>query len=200
VLSSTPGPGTQADPETPVSLVIGGGPNTLAVPDVSGDEQADAIARLKNAGFTGSISTDQVDSLEAEGTVVQIDPAVGSQAAPDVAIRLSVSTGTVSLPDVRGLSESAAREQLLGAGIDNGDITTANVESDTVAAGNVVNSEPGPRAAVASGDPITLLIAVPVPTAAPSTSAAPTSSTPPSSSAPAPSVSPSPTTSTPAGG
>jgi beta-lactam-binding protein with PASTA domain/tRNA A-37 threonylcarbamoyl transferase component Bud32 len=186
VLSSDPDSGTQADPESPVSLVIGGGPNTVAVPDVTGDTQDDAIARLTNAGFTGSISTDQVDSLEAEGTVVEIDPAVGSQAAPDVAIRLSVSTGTISLPDVRGLSESAAREQLVGAGIDNGSITTANAESDTVAAGNVVGTEPGPRAAVAAGDPITLLIAVPVPSAAPTTSApSPSPSTSPSSTSPA---------------
>ena len=194
VLGSDPGSGTQADPETPVSLVIGGGPNTLAVPDVSGDAQDDAIGRLKNAGFTGSISTDQVDSLEAEGTVVQVDPAVGSQAAPDVAIRLSVSTGTISLPDVRGLSESAARQQLLGAGIDNGDISTTNVESDSVAAGNVVDTEPGPRGSVAAGDAITLLIAVPVPSPAPTTSApVPSPSTTPSSS---PATSPSATTST----
>jgi beta-lactam-binding protein with PASTA domain/tRNA A-37 threonylcarbamoyl transferase component Bud32 len=181
VLSSDPDSGTQADADAPVSLVIGGGPNTLAVPDVSGNAQADAIARLENAGFTGSISTDQVDSLEPDGTVVQLDPAVGSQAAPDVAIRLSVSTGTISLPDLRGLSESAAREQLLDAGIDNGDITTTNVESDSVAAGNVVGTEPGPRAAVAAGDSITLLVAVPVPTAAPTTSTAPTPTTAPSS-------------------
>src|SRR3954452_9101349 len=190
VLSSDPASGAKADPQTPVSLVIGGGPNTLAVPDVTSQEQATAIARLKSAGFTGSISTDQVSSLAPSGTVVASDPAAGSQAAPDVAIRLSISTGTISLPDVRGMTESAARQQLVGAGIDNGDITTTNAESDTVAAGNVVNTDPGPRAAVAAGDTITLLIAVPVPSAAPTTSAtatatptaSPTTST--SSSAP----------------
>jgi len=201
VLSSDPASGAKADPQTPVSLVIGGGPNTLAVPDVTSQEQATAIARLKSAGFTGSISTDQVSSLAPSGTVVASDPAAGSQAAPDVAIRLSISTGTISLPDVRGMTESAARQQLVGAGIDNGDITTTNAESDTVAAGNVVNTDPGPRAAVAAGDTITLLIAVPVPSAAPTTSAtatatptaSPTTST--SSSAPRTSTTPA-TTST----
>jgi serine/threonine-protein kinase len=175
VLSSNPASGTQADEQTPVALVIGGGPNTLAVPDVVGQEQADAIAQLKSAGFTGSISTDQVDSLEAEGTVVEVDPASGSQAAPDVAIRLGVSTGTIALPDVRGLTEAAAREQLVAAGIDNGSIETTNAESDAVAAGNVVNTDPGPRSPVGSGDVVTLLIAVPVPSQAPTTP--PTTST-----------------------
>jgi beta-lactam-binding protein with PASTA domain/tRNA A-37 threonylcarbamoyl transferase component Bud32 len=169
VLSSDPAPGAEADPKSPVALVIGGGPNTLAVPNVVGEQQDDAVARLENAGFTGSISTSQVDSLEPEGTVVTVDPAPGSQAAPDVAIRLSISTGTIPLPDVRGLVESAARQRLMDAGIDNGNITTTNVESDTVAAGNVVNTDPGPRAAVAADDQITLLIAVPIPSEAPTT-------------------------------
>jgi serine/threonine-protein kinase len=181
VLSSDPAGGNKADPQTPVALIIGGGPNTLAVPDVTSQEQAAAIARLKSAGFTGSISTDQVADLAPQGTVVASDPAPGSQAAPDVSIRLSISTGTVSLPDVRGLTEAAARQQLVGAGIDNGSITTTNAESDTVAAGNVVNTDPGPRAAVGAGDAITLLVAVPVPSEAPTTTA-PTTTAPASSS------------------
>jgi serine/threonine-protein kinase len=174
VLGSTPAAGAKADPQTPVSLVIGGGPNTLAVPNVVGQKQAEAITRLKSAGFTGSISTDQVNALEPQGAVVQIDPTVGSQAAPDVAIRLGVSTGTISLPDVRGLTESAARQALVQAGIDNGKIQTTSAESDTVAAGSVVNTDPGPKSSVGSGDVVTLLIAVAVPTKAPTT--APTTS------------------------
>jgi serine/threonine-protein kinase len=189
VLSSDPAPGTKADPDAPVDLVIGSGPNTLAVPNVVGVDQDDARARLVAAGFTGSISTDQVDSLEPDGTVVEIDPAVGSQAAPDAAIRLGVSTGTVPLPDVRGLTEAVARQQLVAAGIDNGNIQTTNAESDTVAAGNVVNTDPAPRSPVGQDDVITLLIAVPIPveTSAPptATTTAP-SSTPPSVTVPVP--------------
>jgi beta-lactam-binding protein with PASTA domain len=177
VLSSNPAGGAKADPQSPVALVLGSGPNTVAVPNVTGRQQADAIAALKSAGFTGSISTDQVDNLAAQGTVVEIDPAVGSQAAPDAAIRLGVSTGTVSLPDVRGLTEAVARQQLVAAGIDNGDIQTTNAESDTVAAGNVVGTDPGSRAKVAKGDPITLLIAVPIPSAS-ATPTTPTSASP----------------------
>jgi serine/threonine-protein kinase len=192
VLRSDPGSGDQVDPSTPVALVIGGGPNTVAVPDVVGQDQAAAIRTLEGAGFTGSISTIQLRSLEPEGQVVTMDPAAGSQAAPDTRITLSISTGSIELPDVRGLSESAAREQLVAAGIDNGDIETTNAESDTVAAGNVVNTDPGPRAPVAAGDPITLLIAVPIPSEAPATSSAPTTEATPTSTAPT--TTPAPTT------
>ncbi|MCW2574852.1 MAG: pknB [Modestobacter sp.] len=175
VLSSNPPGGSKADKQTPVTLVIGGGPNTLAVPNVVDLDQTAAIAKLKSAGFTGSISTDQVDNLAPQGTVVQIDPAVGSQAAPDVAIRLGISTGTIPMPDVRGLTQAAAREQLVAAGIDNGNIDATNAESDTVAPGNVVGTDPGPRSPVGAGDVITLLVAVPIPSQAPPTTA-PTSS------------------------
>jgi len=190
VLSSDPAGGQRVDEDSVVALVVGSGPNTIAVPNVVGRDQDDARATLGSAGFTGSISTDQVDSLEPEGTVVAIDPAVGSQAAPDAAIRLGVSTGTIDLPDLRGLTEAAARQQLVAAGIDNGQITSQNVESDSVAAGNVVNSDPGPRSPVGTDDTITLLIAVPVPSEAPaSTSPTDTSTTP-----TPPTGSPSPTT------
>jgi serine/threonine-protein kinase len=184
VLSSDPASGQQVDPSTPVSLVIGGGPNTLAVPNVVGQGQDQAISTLEGAGFTGSISTIQQRSLEPEGRVVTIDPAAGSQAAPDTRITLGVSTGSIELPDVRGLTESAARQQLVAAGIDNGDIESTNAESDTVAAGNVVNTDPGPRAAVAAGDTITLLIAVPIPSEAPATSTAPTTKATPTTTSP----------------
>jgi beta-lactam-binding protein with PASTA domain/tRNA A-37 threonylcarbamoyl transferase component Bud32 len=169
VLSSDPGAGDKADPKDPVSLVIGGGPNTIAVPNVVGRDEDAAMSALENAGFTGSISTKQQRSLAPEGQVVAVDPAVGSQAAPDTRITLSVSTGSIELPDVRGLTESAARQQLVTAGIDNGNIETTNGESDAVAPGNVVDTDPGPRSAVAEGDVVTLLIAVPIPSEAPTT-------------------------------
>ncbi|WP_206330690.1 PASTA domain-containing protein, partial [Modestobacter sp. KNN46-3] len=114
------------------------------------------------AGFTGSTSTDQVDSLQPAGTVVGLDPTPGSQAAPDVSFRLSISTGSITLPDVRGLTEPAAREALVDAGLDNGVIVPNNVERDDATPGTVVDTDPGPRASVSAGETVTLLIAVPI--------------------------------------
>jgi beta-lactam-binding protein with PASTA domain/tRNA A-37 threonylcarbamoyl transferase component Bud32 len=189
VLSSDPASGEKADPQAPVRLVIGGGPNTIAVPDVVGQDQDAAVSALEGAGFTGSISTQQERSLAPEGQVISVDPAAGSQAAPDTRITLSIPTGSIELPDVRGLTESAAREQLVAAGIDNGNIESTNAESDAVAAGNVVNSDPGPRAAVAEGDVVTLLIAVPIPSEAPPTPTTP-ATTPPSTTPTSPATTP----------
>src|SRR4051794_39760972 len=189
VLSSDPAAGTQVDEQTAVALVIGSGPNTLTVPNVVGLGQDEAIDQLGTAGFTGSTSTDQVDSLEPEGTVVSIDPDEGTAAAPDAAFRLGISTGTISLPNVGGLTEAAARQELIAAGLDNGLIVAQQVERDDVPQGSVVGTEPGTGSSVAAGDEITLLVAVPVPgeptptTTAPTTSA-PATTAPPTTSGP----------------
>ena len=115
---------------------------------------------------------------------MEVDPPVGAQVALDARITLSVSTGSIDLPDVRSLPVGAARQALVDAGIDDADITEANAESDTVPAGSVVTTDPGPRSPVSPGDVITLLLAVPIPVEPAPSSPAP-SSTP--ASAPAPS-------------
>jgi beta-lactam-binding protein with PASTA domain/tRNA A-37 threonylcarbamoyl transferase component Bud32 len=183
VIRTDPVAGSQVAPDSAVSLVVSTGPAIVGIPDVAGQQASAARDRLKAAGFTGDVSTDQVDNLAPEGTVVESDPPAGTQAAPDDDIRLKISTGTVDLPDVRGLTAAAARERLIAAGIDNGKITENNAESDTVAPGNVVNTDPGPRSPVSVDDEITLLVAVPVPAEPAPTSAAPTTT-----AAPAPST------------
>jgi serine/threonine-protein kinase len=189
VLSTDPASGTQVAPGSTVNLVVGAGPDTLAIPQVVGLTEAGAKANLKAQGFTGSVDTNQVDSLEPAGRVVAIDPAEGAQAAPDAKISLSVSIGSVALPPVAGKDEAAARAALTALGISNGDIVTTNVESDTVAPGLVVGTEPGVNNRVTAGQEITLELAVPVPSATTTPSATPTASptrttTPPTTSAP----------------
>src|SRR4051812_44622757 len=64
VTGTNPAAGAQIDKGATVDLVVGAGPNTLAIPAVVGSDVGDAKDNLRAAGFTGSIDTDQVDSLE----------------------------------------------------------------------------------------------------------------------------------------
>jgi serine/threonine-protein kinase len=188
VISTNPAPGTKVDPKATVDLVVGAGPNTIAVPQVIGLTESGAKANLKAQGFTGSINTKQVDSLEPQGRVVSIDPPEGSQAAPDTSVTLGISTGSVTLPDVAGRDEAAARAALTELGISDGDIVTTNVESDDVPAGLVVGTEPGANTRVSAGQEITLKIAVPIPSTVttPSTTPPTTSSSTPTSASSTP--------------
>jgi len=188
VLSTNPAGGVKVDEGARVDLAVGTGPNTLAIPAVIGLDAAEARDNLRAAGFTGNINTDQVDSLETKGQVVSVNPKQAAQAPLDAEITLGVSTGTISLPDVRGQSEQAARSTLADAGILAGNIHTVTVERDDVPQGTVVSTTPGPNTDVSADDQITLQVAAPTPTpttTTPTTTAptttAPTTTTPPAS-------------------
>ncbi|MGY1848057.1 MULTISPECIES: Stk1 family PASTA domain-containing Ser/Thr kinase [unclassified Blastococcus] len=177
VVSSTPPSGARVDAETPVDLVVSAGPDTILVPNVVGLTEDQARANLEQAGFT-NISSRQVDSIEYdEGRVAAVSPAESSQANPDAVITLSVSTGTIELPDVVNRTETQARALLQEAGFSAGQIEIQNVERDDVPQGTVVETDPSAGQDVGSGDTITLRVAVPTPPEQPAT---PTTTTTPS--------------------
>ncbi|MGY1839359.1 MULTISPECIES: Stk1 family PASTA domain-containing Ser/Thr kinase [unclassified Modestobacter] len=180
VLSSDPPVGTEVPPQTPVDLVIGAGPETLTVPEVIGLTESGARSSLNTAGFTGNVNATPVDSLEPEGRVVAIDPGEGTQAPPDQTFTLGISTGSIELRDVAGLTEEAARQALTADGIPASAITAQNVERNDVAPGTVVGTDPGARTQVSAGDTVTLLLAVPEPADAtdPAPTATPTTTPP----------------------
>ncbi|WP_369140220.1 Stk1 family PASTA domain-containing Ser/Thr kinase [Modestobacter versicolor] len=191
VIGSDPAAGTEVDEGTAVALTLSGGPNTINVPQVVGLSRERAVSNLESAGFTGSISTDQVDSLEPEGTVVSIDPAEGSAAPPDAGFTLGISTGTIDLPaDLVGKTPAEARAQLVALGIAATDIVENNAETGDVAPGLVAGTQPGARSAVAAGDEITLLVAVAVPV---ETTPSTPPSAPPATPTPTPTGTPTPT-------
>ena len=179
VISTDPAAGAQVARGTEVDLLVGAGPDTIAVPtDLEGLTLPQATALLTAQGFTTRPSTTQTDSLQQEGTVVAVDPPAGSAIAPTASISLGISTGTVPLPDVRGQEESSAVDALVDAGFSADDVVRMNVERDDVPPGTVVGSDPAPNAPVGAGDEITLMVAVPTPTTAPTTTSAPPSSSP----------------------
>jgi len=184
VIESDPAGGVKVDEGTTVSLVIGTGPDAVTVPNVVGLREDEAKANLENAGFTGSVSTREVGSLQEAGRVVSVTPDQGQQAPPNQAIVLSISTGTLKLPDVQGKTEAEARSILTDAGFSESQIVSQSVERDDVAQGTVVESDPGANNAVGEGQEITLLVAVPVPPQPTTTSPSASSSTAPSTVTP----------------
>jgi serine/threonine-protein kinase len=141
VLETTPGSGAQIDEGKTVDLVVGVAPDMITVPNVVGFAEDQAKAALEQAGFTGSVNTREVDSLEKKGTVATVTPEVGKPAAPDATITLGLSTGTIDLPDVTGKTEAEARKILTDAGFSDVQITTEQVDSPQPP-GTVVGTTP----------------------------------------------------------
>jgi serine/threonine-protein kinase len=154
VLESTPASGAQVDEGTAVGLVVGVGPDTVAVPPVVDLDVDRARTTLENAGFT-SVDTEQVDSLAPEGQVVEVDPEEGSEVDPGTRITLSVSDGDAELPAVTGQQQDAAAEALRSAGFTN--VSTEEVDSDQPV-GTVVGSSPAAGSQATADTRITLQV------------------------------------------
>ena len=102
------------------------------------------------------------DAAEAPGTVIGTNPGPAAPAGRGTRIVLQVSGGVpdVTVPDVRGQAEAAARQTLQSLGFTN--IRSQPTENDgTFDEGDVVNVNPGPGTAVAPDEEIVLLIALP---------------------------------------
>ena len=118
VVEQSPGAGTQVDAGATVRLVVATRPQPtlVRVPNVRGVPVADARAQLRDAGLRSTVT--RVPSSRPAGTVVSQSPRAGASVREASVVRLQVSSGPalVSVPDVVGLDEAAARDELTSAG------------------------------------------------------------------------------------
>jgi serine/threonine-protein kinase len=159
VASVEPGVGTSAAPDQTITLGISNG--TVDLPDVTGRPEAEARSVLTQAGFgEAQITTEQVDSTEAQGTVIGTTPGAGSPAGTDTRIVLQVSGGAaqVAVPDVRGQSSAAAEANLRAAGFTSIQFVDSDEPDPGVDAGQVIGTEPAAGSEQDPGTQITVLL------------------------------------------
>ena len=92
---SPPGGGRALEGST-VTLTVGAGASTVAVPDVVGLASADAEAELQNAGLAVGSTYDVPSEAAAEGVVVEQDVQPGQEVSPGTAVNLGVSSGATA--------------------------------------------------------------------------------------------------------
>jgi serine/threonine-protein kinase len=120
VISARPADGTQVRAGTAVALVVSKGAR-IDIPDVTGDDEADARAELEDAGLKVKIAAERVNSAEYDkGQVVRQTPKSGGPAAEGDTVTLTLSKGPemIEVPDVVGDSVDDARQALEGAGFE----------------------------------------------------------------------------------
>ncbi|MCL6537327.1 MAG: Stk1 family PASTA domain-containing Ser/Thr kinase [Acidothermus sp.] len=184
VIDQNPTAGYPLAQGSTVTIFVSSGPRLVAVPDVRNKTLDEARQLLQQQGLkVGSVSNQ--NSQEPQGTVLAQDPAAGTQIPAGSAVNLVVASGTGTVPDVRGLPESDAEQELSASGYQ---YNVVQEPSDQVQAGYVINQSPGPGRTAPIGSTITLYVSS-GPAASPSEG--PPSSSPPTS----PSTTPSPTAS-----
>ncbi|MGV9285945.1 Stk1 family PASTA domain-containing Ser/Thr kinase [Streptomyces sp. NPDC003719] len=117
VISTDPGTGSEVRAGSAVALVVSKG-RPIDVPDVTGEDLADARAELTDAGLKVEVATEQVTSEYDKGQVARQTPDAGSRAAEGDTVTLTVSKGPemIEVPDVEGDSVDDAKRKLEDAG------------------------------------------------------------------------------------
>ena len=117
VVRTDPPAGTTVPQGSSVTVYVSAGPDEVAVPDVTGQNIEEAKTALGAAGFTIGSVTAQDDPTAPQDTVLATAPAGGEMVGPGARVNLTVSSGTVNVPDVSGQSLQAARTLLDGLGL-----------------------------------------------------------------------------------
>jgi serine/threonine-protein kinase len=161
VIRQSPAAGTGVEDGATVSLQVAkprpAPPARIDVPRLSGLDVSDARSRLRSLGLASTVT--RVDSEKPAGTVIDQSPAAGSALERGGMVALTVSSGpaAVSVPDVLGLDEASAREQLEAAGFE---VTTLDEPtSDPAEDGRVVGQSPSAGTARQRGTVVTIRIA-----------------------------------------
>jgi serine/threonine-protein kinase len=116
VVGESPAPKTVVLRSSNVRINVSRGPKPVTVPDVTGQQFANAESALKGAGF--GVAKVEIQSDQPNGTVVSSDPTGGTSVPKGSKITLSVSKGpgTTTVPDVTSQTQQDATAILQGAG------------------------------------------------------------------------------------
>ena len=193
VISMSPAAGTQVDQGSSVAVVVSEGPENVTVPnDLVGQSLDYARQSLQQAGLTaGPVSTANSATVP-HNVVLSTDPGQGASVARDSAVKLQVSTGKVTVPDVVGRSRAEAEQALRADDVRlNYDVEVR--ETEDAETGTVLRQSAPAGSSVSQGSTITLTVARKVtptpsptpsptdedePTAEPTTPAKPTDAAP----------------------
>ncbi|HOB50311.1 MAG TPA: Stk1 family PASTA domain-containing Ser/Thr kinase [Mycobacterium sp.] len=159
VISTVP-PANQTSAITnEITIVVGSGPKTRDVPDVTGQTVDLATKNLNTVGFP-TILTDPVDSPQPAGEVVALEPPVGTSAPVDSPITLKVSKGNqFVMPNLIGQFWVDAEPNLRGLGWTGVLVKGPDVQNSGQRYNAVVTQNPPPGAGVNFTGQITLSFA-----------------------------------------
>ncbi len=155
--AAKPAPATTA-PETTAPTTTAA-PEPAAVPDVVGQELADAARAFSEEGL--KVAVVYVPSNEPAGSVVAQARPPGAELQAGDTVQLNVSTGAepapdVQVPDVTGEKQAGGRDQLKSAGFE--ELTLQEHTDDRSRVGSVLSQTPSGGANIPRGSLVLLYV------------------------------------------
>jgi serine/threonine-protein kinase len=154
VYAQDPPPGSTVQPGSEVTLTFNPPKKTVTLPNLVGQQRADAEKALGVLGLNFRTETRESDKPVNE--VVDQSPAPG-EVSPVQQIVIWVSSGipTIEVPNVVGLDSTTAISQLAAQGLQPKAVLQP---SDRVDAGKVISTDPPAGQSASKGSPITVFV------------------------------------------
>ena len=155
IVKTDPPAGTKLAPRSDVKFYVSTGPATATVPDVVGQPVDQAVRTLEGQGFQiNPTYTNDDNPKYPKGAVTATDPAAGTPATAGATVTLSVSTGNVNVPDLKGKTQADALSTLNSLSLI---AVPQNQETPDSPAGTVISQDR--TGLVPQGTQVTIVIA-----------------------------------------
>jgi serine/threonine-protein kinase len=183
-IDTIPSMGSQLEKNAKIVIEISSGPSSAVIPQsLIGNTEAGARDLLRSLGLVPADQSKTANSATVPfGHVITVSPGVGQTVAIGSQVVLTVSTGKVAVPDLRGRSVDEAKAALADLKLG---VQVNQVATSAVAPGTIVDQSVPPDGTVDQGGTVVLTMAVAPP--APPAPAPSSSSSSPSAPNPGPS-------------
>ncbi|MFC7401537.1 Stk1 family PASTA domain-containing Ser/Thr kinase [Citricoccus sp. GCM10030269] len=181
-VGTEPSAGSTVQKDQEITLLISQGPEQVEIPeDLAGQSEATARDALEGLGLTISSVRYVPSSDVPRDRLVGTSPELGATVKSGSSVELQMSSGMVEVPDLVGLTQEEARQELDALGLR---MTVSEVERDesVVEPGTVVSQEQGEDTEVPQDSSVSVEVAAAPPPESPSPSSSAPSSTPASES------------------
>ncbi|HKI91071.1 MAG TPA: Stk1 family PASTA domain-containing Ser/Thr kinase, partial [Gaiellaceae bacterium] len=154
VFKQDPAAGHKIAQGNPVTIWVSTGKPQVAVPDLKGQQQADAEKALNDLKLKPEVH--QVPGGRQAGIVTATDPGPGAKVDQGTTVRVNVTSGPkpVKVPNVVGKQLDVATSQLQRLGF----VVTPTFQHDPAAANEVTDQSTAPGATAPKGSTITLTV------------------------------------------
>ncbi|MCW2881753.1 MAG: hypothetical protein JWQ95_5853 [Sphaerisporangium sp.] len=151
VLRTEPESGKQVLSGAVVTLIPSSGPVKIPVPNVVNLSEADARAKISDAGLTTGAVSRVASDIVQRGLVLRTSPQVGTKVTEGKRVELVLSAGQL-MPDVSEMQCDQADAFLRQKGFDS----TVVQQTDNAQPGTVIAQSPAARAEVTAGQAVQL--------------------------------------------
>jgi eukaryotic-like serine/threonine-protein kinase len=158
VIGQSPRAGSEVSKGSRVSIVVSSGPASVAMPQVVGETEAKALAKLRSAGLQPSTQS-QPSAKVAQGVVISTNPTAGIELQVSSGVTVTVSSGPqqVKVPEVTGSTQAEAKAALTAVGLKVGSVTQQAAAGR--AAGTVLSQSPQAGTPLQTGQAVNLTVA-----------------------------------------